>query len=252
MGKTDAMSETEKSFIRIVVLDDDDFFLGKVVSLCNKICSENSFPAQIDKYTSAACLKWDLEEKKKAFDIYILDIELGEENGMELARYIRSFDENAYIIFLTSYLEYSLEGYECNAYRYILKNSAEEKLTETMKNLCRKIYYSVPKVHIIENQNTIEKIRLNEIIYLYKESKYTYFVLLDRTTRERKPINEVITELGNTQFMFLEKGIAVNLDHVMNIQNMTVTMRNNVVFHCSRTHIKQLKEAIRNTVGVGT
>ena len=42
-------------------------------------------------------------------------------NGMDVARRIREFDNNVEIIFTTSVLDYVCEGYEVNAYRYMLK-----------------------------------------------------------------------------------------------------------------------------------
>lgn len=244
--------EKINSMIRIAIVDDDKDALDKVCNLIEKYCQTNPQMVYRKKYSSANELKWDLEEKKEIFDIYILDIEIGDDNGIDVARFIRTMDEQAYIIFLTSYMQYSLEGYECNAYRYVLKSQMEEKLSEIIGKICKKLVATKSKIYIIEKQNVIEKIEVNEIIYLYKESKNTYFVLDGRITRDRKPINEIISELGNTQFVMLDKGIAVNLEHVMGIHNTTVTLRNGVALPCSRMHIKQLRNAIRNNWGLNS
>ena len=57
----------------------------------------------------------------KGIDIFFLDIQMNGLNGMDVARRIREFDNNVEIIFTTSVLDYVCEGYEVNAYRYMLK-----------------------------------------------------------------------------------------------------------------------------------
>ena len=49
-------------------------------------------------------------------------------NGMELARRIRQLYDSPYIIFVTSYMEYSIKGYEYNAWRYIVKDEMHQNL----------------------------------------------------------------------------------------------------------------------------
>lgn len=46
------------------------------------------------------------------YDAYILDIEMPDMNGMELAHEIRLKYQESFILFVTSYLKCSLKGYE--------------------------------------------------------------------------------------------------------------------------------------------
>ena len=55
------------------------------------------------------------------FDLIILDIQMRNQNGMELARQIRRADPQVPLLFLTATKEYVFEGYEVNALRYLIK-----------------------------------------------------------------------------------------------------------------------------------
>lgn len=70
------------------------------------------------------------------FTVYILDIELPDGNGLELAKEIRKIQERAYIVFLTAYEKYALSGYEVRAFHYIIKENMEKKLVQTMRQIC--------------------------------------------------------------------------------------------------------------------
>ena len=70
-------------------------------------------------------------------DLLFLDIQMNGLNGMDVARRIREFDNNVEIIFTTSVLDYVCEGYEVNAYRYMLK--------PIEYNIFKNIYYKTKK-----------------------------------------------------------------------------------------------------------
>lgn len=63
-------------------------------------------------------------------DIAFLDIDFEGKryNGIDIARRIRSKRKDAVIIFVTNYIEYAPEGYEINAFRYVLKSEISRKL----------------------------------------------------------------------------------------------------------------------------
>lgn len=61
-------------------------------------------------------------------DLALLDIDMAEMNGIELAREIKKLWPDMYIIFLTAYREYALEAFSVRAGGYLLKPVTEERL----------------------------------------------------------------------------------------------------------------------------
>ncbi len=57
----------------------------------------------------------------RKFDIIILDMLMKPLNGIETARLIRKYDSEVPILIVTGTVEYAMDGYQVNAYRYILK-----------------------------------------------------------------------------------------------------------------------------------
>ncbi len=54
-------------------------------------------------------------------ELVFLDIEMGDTNGLELARHIRSVYPDTQIIFLTGHAGFALEGYEYNPLDFLVK-----------------------------------------------------------------------------------------------------------------------------------
>lgn len=53
---------------------------------------------------------------------------MDERSGMDIARRVRELQLDTVIIFVTNYPEFSMEGYEVRAFRYLLKQELEQKL----------------------------------------------------------------------------------------------------------------------------
>ena len=116
---------------RIAVCDDDAIFLERVEQLLKKYAKEN------DQTFGLTCLQnpqtlWDEVNDGTIFDIFILDIEMPELDGLKLAERIRQASPNAPILFFTSHVELSREGYKVEALRFVSKVSMESELPEAL------------------------------------------------------------------------------------------------------------------------
>ena len=68
----------------------------------------------------------------KGIDIFFLDIQMNGLNGMDVARRIREFDNNVEIIFTTSVLDYVCEGYEVNAFDFIVNKDVVNNIDDNI------------------------------------------------------------------------------------------------------------------------
>ena len=66
--------------------------------------------------------------RSNPYDLVLFDIEMPEIDGITLAKKLRKLHADVPIIFLTSHIEYALEGYEVNALRYFTKPVDPQKL----------------------------------------------------------------------------------------------------------------------------
>ena len=111
--------------VKILICDDDQTFAQ---SMFKRILS---LPAYSSKSMKLSCLT-DIAEMSAdtiaQYDILFLDIDLGKESGIDLARKMRKMNPEAVLIFVTNFSEYAPEGYEVDAFRYLAKSELEKKL----------------------------------------------------------------------------------------------------------------------------
>jgi DNA-binding LytR/AlgR family response regulator len=67
-----------------------------------------------------------------SFDLAFLDIQMKAMTGIELAEHIRKTDKNMLIVFVTSFSQYVLKGYDVNALHYLIKPLSAAKLLPIM------------------------------------------------------------------------------------------------------------------------
>lgn len=106
--------------LKIAVLDDQEVYLNKIEEITKTAMIVQGISYELLKYTRAEEFLYDLGEDDKC-DIYLIDVELQTISGLEVARKIREKYYDSVIIYVTNYVEYAVEGYEVNAYRYIPK-----------------------------------------------------------------------------------------------------------------------------------
>lgn len=230
--------------IRMTVVDDSLDSCKTISNISREFFERSGQKCIVINYTLPRELLWDIE-MNCCSDIYCLDIEMPGLGGMELAHEIRLKDDNAYIIFVTSHNDYATEGYEYNAWRFIIKGTEHEKLPialgailEDMNKRKEELRY-----YHVETDNSMARFPVSGIYYLKIEKKYTIFYTKDGEFRERKPLSQVVYELNAGDFHYLDKSTVVNLAHIISIGE-NVSLRNGSQLSVSRTQKQKLKRAL--------
>lgn len=100
-------------------------------------------------------------------DILFLDINMDELSGIEL---LESSKITSQVILTTAYQEYALKGYELQITDYLLKpftfNRFLQAVNKARENIDRGVSEAKPDFIFVKTENRLEKIMLNEIVYI--------------------------------------------------------------------------------------
>lgn len=100
-------------------------------------------------------------------DMLFLDINMDELSGIEL---LESSQINCQVIITTAYQEYALKGYELRITDYLLKpftfNRFLQAVNKAHDNIVHKAVDSPPEFIFVKTENRLEKIMINEILYI--------------------------------------------------------------------------------------
>ena len=226
--------------IRIAVLDDDPMYLDKVCEITQTAMFQLHHAYELKTYSQVDLFLKDLQNREY-FDIYLLDVEMPQMNGLEVGRNIRQKYSEPTIIYITNHLDYALEAFEVNAYRYITKCCMEEKLPETLKNLLSKEQRRVKeKVYAIKTATSFERIAYSDIYYLMKEGKYVIIVHKRGRNKVRKTLEEALLELDSDEFVMIDRSYVANLKHAISLRQQQLTLVDGTVLPVSKPRLQQV------------
>jgi two-component system LytT family response regulator len=144
-----------------IIIEDEPLALEKTKDFVNKVPFLHLSATFDNALTGLAYLN------NNKVDVLFLDINMDELTGIEL---LQSSKITSQVIITTAYQEYALKGYELQITDYLLKpfafNRFLQAVNKAQDNLVRRNSDVQPDFIFVKTENRLEKIMLNEIIYI--------------------------------------------------------------------------------------
>jgi DNA-binding LytR/AlgR family response regulator len=227
--------------IKIAVCDDEHQQTEYIKMLVSKWADENNIKITVDLFDSAESFKSAWSEAQR-FDILLLDIQMGGQNGVELAKDLRSTDENLIIVFITALTDYMLEGYDVSALHYLVKPVQEHKFFDVLDKAYKNLTQS-KKFLIVNSDGKDCKILFDNIVYIEASKHYVTIKTTDGAEYEvRRNISSIEKELDNS-FFRCQRSYIIMLKHVKHISKTEVLLDNGKIISLSRNIYKDLYNA---------
>ena len=231
--------------IRIAICEDEKETQSLIENYLHNILKNINIEYEIQKYSLGEEL---LESNLKEIDILLLDIQMGQINGMDTARKIREVDNKMEIIFITSLIDYVQDGYEVRAYRYLLKPIELEELKKHVLT-CIKEIKNKNNYILIKNKSNTYKIQSNEIKYIEVQKKNMLIHTINKTFDVRYSLEKIEKDLKLDKFVRCHKSFLVNLSYVENIKLNTAILESGEEVPVSRYRYKEVKEKFLKFLG---
>ena len=216
-----------------------ELFKNKV----DKWSADNGTSVCMDIYESAE--EFLFKTDAAGYDLIFLDISMKSMSGMELARKIREKDKNTVIVFVTSDPGYVFEGYEVNAYRYLLKPVSETKLADILETLSKKSDELQEESIILKVGGENYKLRLNDIMYVEAQGHYINIVKADGETISLKSgFSDVLKRINETgeHCVTAHRSYAVNITKISSIGRNECHLSDGTAIPVSRSAYKDLND----------
>ena len=123
---------------KIAICDDSGADRQYISALVTGWAESTGHTVQISAFASAESFLFHYAEKSD-FDILLLDIEMGDMDGVAMAKQLRKENDTVQIIFITGYSDYISEGYEVAALHYLMKPVKDEKLFSVLDRAVEKL-----------------------------------------------------------------------------------------------------------------
>ena len=227
--------------INIAICDDEHAVILYFTSLVRKWAVARDIDVRISDYESAESFLFAYEDDKSA-DVLLLDIQMKEMDGVELARQIRKDNEAVQIIFITGYPDFIADGYDVSALHYLMKPVIEDKLYKVLDKAA-KIISKPRKAIFFDTDGGSIRLLTDEIIYV---ESFDHFLEIQTTQLKHTvkiPLREIESKL-TSGFIRCHRSYIVNMRFIKKITRTEVTLDSGKAIPLSRRLYTDVNKAM--------
>ena len=222
--------------LKYVIIDDDEIARAVVEAEADKF----SFLKKIAAYSNPVEALEIITLSRP--EVVFLDIEMPGLTGIELVR--KKMLHSTLPVFITSHPEFALEGYELDAFDYLLKPVSAERFATCAFRL-RDFYQMQVKAFafeaeqeknfiIIKQGHDKYKIAMNDILYLESMRDYTRITTVEKQYLVLTTLSGIIEKLPTDIFIRIHRG------YVVNKQNIDSVLKNKIIIKGNELPIGKL------------
>lgn len=229
----------------IILCDDDVEYLKILKDQVSGFMQHNNMRAKIHTFTKMDEISNQL---MKLCDMAILDIDFKGEiySGIDIARRLRTFRNDAVIIFVTNFIEYAPEGYEVQAFRYIIKQDIPKKLEMILDQAFKHLNADSENIRFQINGEVVD-IPLHQILYIEAQlHTVKVFIIPPPKCNIHEysfygSIGKLDQYLCDKGFLRVHKSYLVNAAHVKRYQCHFIELTSGVVLNASASRYAEQK-----------
>ena len=230
---------------RIAICDDESLFAEELKELLSGYMMEKGLVFEIDIYGSGeALIELGIEVIK--YTAVFLDINMEKIDGIKAAEKIREVSREVFIVFVTAFVNYSLEGYRLDVVRYLLKGNVDfpSMVNECVDALVDKLSYSVTKREFDFKEGKRE-ISLERLLYVESNlHKLEFHVMEDdlKIYTMYETLNALESKLVEKDFVRIHQSYLVNIKYIKNVVRYKVVLTNGIELVIPKARYTYVKE----------
>lgn len=208
---------------KIIICDDESIIRQQLVLFLRNIEKEQAESFEIRCYSSGEEL---LERFTEDTEIILLDIKMKKLSGVDTARLLREKNQNVCIIFITSMIEYALDGYDVHAFGFITKPLQYDVFRRQITDALSMTHHhrGIPLTLKAGSETTVYWTQ--DILYFEIYGRNLNVVTKEDTRKFLIPLSKIEEAVKGQDFFRVHKSWLINLSYIKRIDNDSIIMIN--------------------------
>lgn len=230
--------------IKILVCDDDSDFVAYMITWLNQhtppFCQ-----LSVHGETDPANLT---EEDLSTCDIAFLDVDMKTINGIDVAKRMRALQSKVILIFITNYIEYSPEGYEVQAFRFLMKGQLPEKLPRYFAESIQELQRQNRTLSVSLNRELLN-VNISELTYLQSENRKVHLYTINHQQEHLcfyETLDHLEQQLAEFGFLRVHKSYLVNMNYICKLKYDQIQMSDGTILPVSERRYSSIREKYLN------
>lgn len=245
-GFAETEKESELNMIHILICDDSRSFASQLRISVEASMKKMGIKVKIFEFHCAEEISTDV---LSACDIAFLDIDFKGKNysGLDIARRLRTLRNDAVIVFISNYIEYAPDGYEVQAFRYILKDEMPNKLETSVDKIIAHLQAKRSSIKI-QSGGEIVDIPIQKIIFIESMGHTLIFHMMPQgraraaTHTCYSTLAKMEADLKDCGFLRIHKSYLVNMRHIQTLNCNEACMADGTKLSVSSRNYSECKK----------
>lgn len=235
------MTSEVKNMITVAICDDSKATVEAMKTSLEEYAKERDSDLRIFTFYSGDEL---VENYSCNYDILFLDIKMPGIDGIQTAEKIRRKDKKVIIIFLTSLVQYALDGYKVNAANYIVKPIKKKRLMMEMDRWVKELTQREEPFITIHNDKGNYKVLLKSISYIETYNRNLMIHTAEGDILCYWKLKEMESKIKQYGFSRCHSSYLVNLLYVENIEKMDIKLSSGVMIPIRKSKKREFMQQL--------
>lgn len=226
--------------MNVAVLDTNQEYVDYIKGKIEHLQETQGIKIYCDGFTSSDKFLTYFYNKK--YDLVLLDTQLSDGNGVDVAEIVHNIKPSSIIIFISEHTEYMNRVFGVKAFQFLTKPLDEAYFYKEMQRAIVE-YRHRNKAFVFPTSRGSEIVNLDDIIYI--ETSYNDYRIHSPKRSyygSIKMIQQLKKEILEFSFYKIQRSYIVNLKHVAEYDSETVIMSNGDMLNLSRKKYKDFEQ----------
>lgn len=213
--------------LQATICDDEPFYQEKIQSVLRQYLQTHHLECEIHLFSSGEEFL-SRPKNRVNYDIVFMDISMKELDGIQTAAQIRAFHSETFLVFVTAFIDYALEGYKVNAVRYVMKDTLDTAIPECMDAILQKMQLAQVSFSFLDGEKTLYT---DNILYIESRKHKSFFHYMQAASESGIVILPIYEKLDCIEqaltghgFLRIHKSYLVNMRHIRRISGYTALL----------------------------
>ena len=228
-------------YLNIAICDDKKTDCRILESLLYACCNKMKLNIRTNIFSCGESFLTSHE--KQPYDIVFMDISMDTMDGIQTALQLRAFCTDTFLVLVTAFIDYVLEGYKVNAMRYLMKDTLESSIAECMDAILLKMRTAQVTFSFMDGER---RLCTDSILYVESRKHKSIFFCMEKTRKTHEiycKLDAIEQKLSGYGFLRIHKSYLVNMKHIRKISNYTAFLDTGEELAVPRPRFQKAREA---------
>ena len=180
---------------------------------------------------------------KAGYDVVLLDIDMPDLNGLEVAAFFQVADRKPLIIFVTSHDELVYDSLQLHPFGFVRKSYLDKELKKVLEDAVEEVS-SRDKHFFFHTSSGDIKLQMDDILYFEAEGNYIKIKTGSDEFRFRETMQALEMSLKSDGFIRVHKGFLVNQEAVKIINSDKLVLNDNTEIPFGRSYQENARKML--------